>query len=165
MIFIYKYDIIKIEVNIILFNFISSILGEKGMLKSVRICLKKYCNFKGRARRSEYWYFILFNFIIYIFTIFFTFLICKYGGDEKFNYFYLIQNYLYGAWCLIVLLPTIAVSVRRLHDIGKSGWNFLYSFIPIVGTLLMILWFSKDGEPGTNQYGENPKEVEERKIK
>lgn len=107
--------------------------------------LKKYAVFDGRARRQEFWMFTLFNVIASI--------ICS-----------IIDN-LAGTtivatvYSLAVLLPCISVNVRRLHDIGRSGWWLLISLIPIIGTIVIIYWACQDSQPGSNQYGSNPKGV------
>lgn len=62
---------------------------------------------------------------------------------------------------LAVLLPSIAVCVRRLHDIGKSGWFYFIAFIPLVGAIILLVWFCSDSQVGSNEYGKNPKELAE----
>lgn len=101
--------------------------------------LRKYAVFSGRARRKEYWMFVLFNIIIGTVLSFFS------------DYLY----YLYG---LAVLIPGLAVAVRRLHDMGKSGWWILIGLIPIIGWIWLIVLLATDGQPGENEYGLNPKE-------
>lgn len=105
---------------------------------------KKYAEFKGRARRSEYWYFVLFNVIAAFVAM---------GIDMMIGMpvFYLI--YVLGAF-----IPGLAVAVRRLHDTGKSGWMLLLALIPLVNFVLLY-FMCVDSQPGTNQYGPNPKEV------
>jgi len=98
--------------------------------------LKNYATFNGRARRSEYWYFVLFNTII-------SFGIGFIGGLISFGLLSTIYS-------LAVLIPSIAVGVRRMHDVGKSGWFLL---IPIYNLILALT----DGEKGENQYGADPK--------
>ncbi|MGC9402504.1 DUF805 domain-containing protein [Vibrio genomosp. F10 str. 9ZC157] len=105
--------------------------------------LKKYTVFEGRARRKEYWMFILINLIISF---------ALQAIDRSFGTQFL--SLIYG---LAVLLPAIAVSVRRLHDIDKSGWWLLISFIPFIGCLVLIYFYTIDGKPGENQYGTSPK--------
>lgn len=61
-------------------------------------------------------------------------------------------------YSLVVLVPSLAVWVRRLHDTGRSGWNLLWGFLPLIGIILLIVWAATDGEPGSNEYGQNPKE-------
>ena len=108
-----------------------------------KLALSKYAIFEGRSRRSEYWYFALFNILIGI----------ALGIVDEFFGFSL-----FGAIASLALfIPGLAVGVRRLHDIGKSGWNLLLIFIPLVGFIILLVWFCKDSEPGSNQYGPNPK--------
>ncbi len=116
------------------------------MTEAVKSVLSQYLGFSGRARRSEYWYFTLFNFIVG----------CILGILTRFIGLFSIVSTLYS---LAVLLPGIAVCVRRLHDIGKCGWWYFLVFIPIVGSIILIVWFCKDSEDGDNQYGPNPKEM------
>ncbi|GIP57570.1 DUF805 domain-containing protein [Paenibacillus sp. FSL W8-0186] len=106
--------------------------------------LKNYVGFEGRARRKEYWMFILFNMIVSLVLGFIGRLI---GLDT-------ILSYIYS---LAVLLPSLAVAMRRLHDTGRSGWMILLSFIPLVGAIVLIVFMCQDSEPGDNKYGSNPK--------
>lgn len=111
---------------------------------AVKSAFSNYCKFDGRARRSEYWYFVLFNAIVSV--------ILSLLG-QKSNVFMILSC----VFSLAVLLPELGLSWRRMHDIGKSGaWNFLV-LVPIVGTIIVIIWSCRDSEPGTNQYGPNPK--------
>jgi len=116
--------------------------------------LKKYAEFNGRSRRKEYWMFVLFNIIIAIIIASFERL---FGFDA--NGFG--SGFLSTIYSLLVLIPGIAVGVRRLHDIGKSGWWILIVFVPIIGWIWLIILFATDGHPGSNEYGLNPKEVTE----
>lgn len=95
--------------------------------QSIQTCFSKYADFTGRASRSEYWYFALFNFIIG--CIFYA-LMYGFGDDGEPSMFFYI---LYGLYCLGVLLPSLAVNVRRLHDIGKGGGWIFISFVPLIG--------------------------------
>jgi uncharacterized membrane protein YhaH (DUF805 family) len=105
--------------------------------------LKKYAEFKGRARRKELWMFVLFNFIISI----------ALGLID-----YMLGMQLIGSlYSLAILIPSLAVGARRLHDIGKSGWWQLLYFLPILGFLILLYFFVLDSKPGTNDYGDNPK--------
>ena len=112
--------------------------------------LKKYADFSGRARRSEYWFFALFNTIVMLALLFIGWLI---DGDAAQG----PGQWLYFLYLLAVLLPSLAVNVRRLHDIGKSGWYVLIALIPFIGPILVLIWHCMDSDPGTNQYGPNPK--------
>lgn len=113
--------------------------------------LKQYADFNGRARRTEFWMYVLFNFIITIVLGSIDRLI----GTVTLTGFGLFSGF-YG---LAVLIPSLAVSVRRLHDIGKSGWMLLLLLIPIIGGIWLIVLCIIDGNPGENEYGINPKEI------
>ncbi|MBQ2950729.1 MAG: DUF805 domain-containing protein [Prevotella sp.] len=103
-----------------------------GFLEAIKTCFGKFMTFGGRARRSEFWWFCLLNFII---------------GCIPF---------VGWIWGLIVLIPSIAVGIRRLHDTGRSGWWYLLVLVPLVN-LLLIYFFICDSQAGSNEYGENPK--------
>ncbi len=118
-------------------------------MEAVKSVFSQYAGFSGRARRSEYWYFTLFNFIV---TGVFSVLSSVTGST--------IFSVLSGLFSLAVLIPGIAVCIRRLHDIGKSGWYLLFVLIPLVGAIILIVWYCKDSMPGENQYGPNPTEVQ-----
>ncbi|WP_338448085.1 DUF805 domain-containing protein [Niallia oryzisoli] len=106
--------------------------------------LKNYVGFEGRATRQEYWMFILFNFIAACILS-----IVELVLD--------IPGVLTGLYGLAVFLPSLAVLVRRLHDTGRSGWWFLISFIPFIGTIVLIVFACQDSQPLENHYGLNPK--------
>ncbi len=114
--------------------------------------LRKYAVFEGRARRSEYWYFILFNFIIIVMLVFVDMVLGTSSQSTSFSLFA-------DLYSLAVLAPTLAVAVRRFHDIGKSGWWVLVGFVPFVGSLVLLYFMVQDSEPGDNAYGPNPKGV------
>lgn len=122
--------------------------------------LKNYATFTGRARRSEYWYFVLFNIIFAVAAMLLdrligdTFRMNTASGDISLPY-----GYVYVLYVLAVFLPGLALSVRRLHDIGKSGWFFLIVLIPFIGAIWLIVLYCTDSQPGINKYGANPKEV------
>ncbi|GAA5224799.1 DUF805 domain-containing protein [Membranihabitans marinus] len=113
--------------------------------------LRQYNDFNGRARRQEFWMFALINMILsmgatmvdYIFE-----LILPFG----------LSGPIASLYSLFVLIPTIAVAVRRLHDIGKSGWMLLVALIPFIGFIWLIVLFVREGEPQENRYGYDPKE-------
>jgi len=113
--------------------------------------IKKFGDWSGRARRSEYWGFFLVNLVIsFVLTVIdAAFLGMKYGESIG------ILSTLYS---LAVLLPSLGVFVRRLHDTGRSGWWWFLIFIPLVGALVILLFLVTDGQPGDNKYGPNPKE-------
>lgn len=116
-------------------------------------CLKQYADFSGRARRKEYWLFCLFNLIISIVLMFI---------DQAMGTFDAANGIgaLGAIYTLGVLIPGLAVCVRRLHDIGKSGWYIFLFLIPLIGPILILIWFCTEGNHGSNQWGENPKENE-----
>ncbi|MGL6257695.1 DUF805 domain-containing protein [Vibrio sp. WXL210] len=105
--------------------------------------LKKYAVFTGRARRQEYWMFVLFNVIISIAIA----LIERVIGT----------NFIGGLYSLAVFIPSLAVAVRRLHDTGRTGWWVLIGFIPLIGLIVLIVFTIKDSDEGDNEYGPNPK--------
>ncbi len=115
--------------------------------------LKKYAVFSGRARRKEYWMFILFNIII---TAVLALIDSLIGTVIRQAGFGLLQ----GLYSLAVLLPTLAVTVRRLHDTGRTGWWILIGLIPVIGGIVLLIFMLLDSEPGENQYGPNPKTEE-----
>ena len=104
---------------------------------------QKYASFSGRARRTEYWMFFLVYFVIALVI----------GVVEG---LLSIGGYLTGIFALVHLLPSLGVTVRRLHDTGRSGWWILLGLIPLVGAIILIVWFVGDSKPD-NQYGPNPK--------
>jgi len=112
--------------------------------------LKKYAEFDGRSRRKEYWMFVLFNLIISIALASFERML---GLGNEYGTGFLSTIYSIG-----VLIPSIAVGIRRLHDIGKSGWWLLIVLIPVIGWIWIIVLLATDGHPGSNEYGINPKE-------
>lgn len=124
-------------------------MGFVDAVKSVLV--ENYANFKGRARRSEYWYFVLFNVLLNIVMLGLFFIVPE----------IVFLSVLVG---LALIIPGLAVVVRRFHDIGKSGWNIawvLLSVIPIanfVVAILFLIWFCRDSQPGENKWGANPKE-------
>ena len=115
----------------------------------------KYTKFDGRASRSEFWYFALFYFIINVILVLIdTFIINPMLGATASQMGQ--GGFLQIIFALALLLPTIAIAVRRLHDIGKSGWWYLLAFIPLIGLLVLLYFFILDSQPGTNPYGHNP---------
>ncbi|MDD4028665.1 MAG: DUF805 domain-containing protein [Caldisericia bacterium] len=107
---------------------------------------KKFAVFTGRARRSEYWTFVLINAII---------------GAVLNSIPPKVNGQMYSIWypifSLIILIPGLAVMVRRLHDTGRSGWNWLWALLPIIGWIVLLVFFVQDSKPGDNEYGPNPK--------
>jgi uncharacterized membrane protein YhaH (DUF805 family) len=119
-------------------------------MKYYKKALQNYANFSGRARRSEYWYFLLFNIIFAIAAMILDNLL----GIAMTGIGY---GPLYGIYALAMLIPGLSVAVRRLHDIGKSGWFLLIVLIPIIGGIWLLVLFCTEGTKGTNEYGPDPK--------
>lgn len=112
---------------------------------AIRLALTtNYCNFSGRTSRAGYWWFVLFTVILNIVVSGIVL------GSPKFG---TVLSYLVSAF---LLLPGLGICVRRLHDIGKSGWWLLLSLIPVVGTIILIVWYCKPSQPGENEYGPIP---------
>ena len=107
------------------------------------VLTQKYADFSGRARRSEYWFFALASFIVYAIA---------YALGAAIGT--MIPYYLVA---LALLVPGLAVGARRLHDTGKSGWLLLIGLIPLIGGIVLLVFFVQDSEPGENQYGPSPK--------
>lgn len=103
---------------------------------------KNYTNFSGRARRSEYWYVVLANILISLVTM------IPYVGPV-----------IDGLYMIAILVPTLALMVRRLHDLGKDWYYIFFALIPLVGQIIMLVWFCTDSQVGANEFGENPKGV------
>ena len=115
--------------------------------------LKQYADFKGRARRKEYWMFVLFVFVSIILAIAIDNLLgVTFFKDVPFGYLFVLTF-------LGIIIPGLAVLVRRLHDIGKSGWFYFVRFIPIIGPILLLVWLCTDSVDGANEWGENPKGI------
>ncbi|MBT2452234.1 DUF805 domain-containing protein [Streptomyces sp. ISL-43] len=108
--------------------------------------LKKYATFSGRARRQEFWMFFLINVAVAIVVAIIDAVI---GANSILSIVYAVA----------VLVPGLAVTVRRLHDIGKSGWWFFIYFVPLIGWIWLIVLLATEGQPNPNQYGPSPKAV------
>jgi len=114
--------------------------------------LKNYAGFSGRARRKEYWMFALFNIIFTLIAMGLDNILGTTAGMLPYGVFYFI-------YMLAVFIPGLAVGVRRLHDVGKSGWMLLIAIIPIIGPIWLLVLMVSDSKPGENRHGLNPKEV------
>jgi uncharacterized membrane protein YhaH (DUF805 family) len=112
--------------------------------------LKKYAVFGGRSRRKEYWYFVLFTVLISIVLSIIDAVLGTPGAEGG-------AGLLSGIYSLAVLIPSLAVSIRRLHDTGRSGWWILISLVPLIGTIVLLVFNVQDSQPGDNQFGPNPK--------
>ncbi len=119
--------------------------------EAVKSVLSQYVGFSGRARRSEYWWFVLFSVLVGIVaSILDSILFAPDPGTAR------TVGPINGLASLALLLPSLAVGVRRLHDTNRSGWWLLLWFVPIVGWIVLIVWYCQDSGPD-NQYGPSPK--------
>ena len=114
--------------------------------------LKNYATFSGRARRKEYWMFFLISALISIVLTLLDILLGTYSVEYEAGLFS-------GLYSLLILIPSIAVVVRRLHDTNRSGWWILISLIPLIGVIVLFVFMCLDSQPGTNRFGANPKEA------
>lgn len=112
--------------------------------------LRKYAVFEGRSRRAEYWYFFLYNVLFGIAAAIVDILAGTYNKGLGIGLVGVI-------YALAVLLPSLAVAIRRLHDTNRSGWWLLIAFIPLAGAIALIVFYAQDSDPGDNTYGPNPK--------
>jgi len=128
---------------------------EKKIMNYYLEVLKKYAVFTGRAQRAEYWYFFLFHIII-SFVLVILAMLASPEGDVGLLSGIILALYTLYFW--VVLIPGIAVSVRRLHDTNHSGrWLFII-LVPIIGVIVLLVFMVRDSQPGANKYGPNPKE-------
>lgn len=115
--------------------------------QAVRMAFDSYCRFQGRSSRSEYWWWVLFVAILSF---------CIGIIESILGFSMTAVQTTSGILSLVLLLPGLGLSVRRLHDIGKSGWWILLGFIPLVGTIILIIWFAQNSQMQDNQYGPVP---------
>lgn len=116
------------------------------------LALKKYAQFSGRSRRKEYWFFALFYIIIALVVGFIDGAAGTMMAEGKIGILGMILT-------LAFFLPSLAVGIRRLHDTGRSGWWTLIAFVPLIGIIVLIVFYVQDSQPGANEYGPNPKEI------
>ena len=112
---------------------------------SIKTCFNKYATFSGRASRSEYWFFILFGILGGIVTLIIDVMILDYSIESEYTPINLIFS-------LILIIPSIAVACRRIHDVNKSGWWQLI-WLTIIGGILLLIWYFKEGEKRKNRFG------------
>ena len=124
--------------------------------EAVKICFSKYADFNGRASRSENWWFVLFSWSIGMITSFIDYSIAydyynsfwEYLSFSEWGFFNIVQ-------LIVLFLPGLAVSIRRLHDVNRSGWNWLWAFT-VIGLFPLLYWSIKAGDDEKNNYGMNP---------
>ncbi|MFD2566404.1 DUF805 domain-containing protein [Pseudotenacibaculum haliotis] len=118
-----------------------------------KVFIENYANFEGRARRSEYWYYVLANFLIsiglWIVAILAALILGVAGG--------ILMYILIIGWGVANIIPSLAAQVRRLHDTNKTGWMILLGFIPVIGGIILLVFYFTEGDSGDNQYGPDPK--------
>lgn len=116
-----------------------------------KVVFENYANFSGRARRSEYWYYTLASVIISI-------ILSTLDKVTNLTFGFADSGILSSIYSLLVFLPGLGVMVRRLHDVGKSGWFFLIVLLPIAGVIWLLIVLCTEGDSGTNAYGPDPKD-------
>jgi uncharacterized membrane protein YhaH (DUF805 family) len=118
-------------------------------MKYYLLALRRYAEFRSRSNRSEYWYFALFNLLFAGIAL---------AVDNLFGTTYpqVWYGYLYTAYALTILVPQLAVTIRRLHDTNRSGWFLLLAIIPVVGPIWVLVLLAMKGTPGENMYGPDP---------
>jgi uncharacterized membrane protein YhaH (DUF805 family) len=129
-------------------------LGEYGVramgfIESIKSAYSKYLTFSGRASRSEYWWFQLFYIIVAIGISFVSYAAANTGADSGLSSVMLI-------WELGNVVPLLAVQVRRLHDIDRSGWWCLLALVPLIGWIIVLVWDCTEGTGGDNRFGADP---------
>jgi uncharacterized membrane protein YhaH (DUF805 family) len=117
--------------------------------EAVRMSFARYASFGGRARRSEYWYFTLFHWLVILLASVVSYLVVLAVPALAIILFSIV---VFGT-----LLPHLAVSVRRLHDVNRTGWWYLLGCIPLLGAIVLFIWFCTDGTRGPNRFGADPK--------
>jgi uncharacterized membrane protein YhaH (DUF805 family) len=123
----------------------------------LKVVRDNYYNFSGRARRKEYWMFMLFHYLI-VFTLVMVFALIAEINATEYEY----DSFSFGSvtiivYLLVTLIPCIAVTVRRLHDTGKSGWLYLLNLIPYIGRFIILIFTCIEGDKKQNKWGGNPK--------
>ena len=112
---------------------------------------KQYFDFRGRARRKEYWMFTLINTLILLALMFIEFVVLGANPETGEGIIF------YPLYTLITFIPGLAVSIRRLHDTGKRGWYLFTMFVPLIGVFILIYYLAQDSERDSNRWGANPK--------
>ena len=120
------------------------------MIEAVRVCFIKYAQFRGRARRAEFWWFMLFLFVLGIGVDLTDTMIFGYSWEEY------AMGPMGAVYTLATIIPSIAVGVRRLHDTNRSGWWSLLVLVPLIGWIILIVWWAKSGAQEQNRYGAAP---------
>lgn len=117
-----------------------------------KVLQENYANFQGRAPRSEYWWFFLFVIIADIAISILAAILGAVLGDTG----AMIGSLISIVFALAIIVPALAVTVRRLHDLDRSGWWIFISLVPIIGPILLIIWYCTKGSVGQNRFGNDP---------
>ena len=130
-----------------------------GFVPAIQSALKKYVAFKGRACRSDFWWFILFTTLCLVASVVIaavadpTAMVTETGaGSASVE----VNSPIIAVVALLFILPQISVTVRRLHDTGRSGWAYFIALIPLIGPILLFIWMCKKGTEGENKFGADP---------
>src|SRR5438128_1833923 len=131
------------------------------MLSWGLVPFRRYAEFSGRSRRREFWQFVLFNYVVAfawgaalgLVLLLLTLADAREETMMTISYILIVPYALYSLW---VVIPGLAVTVRRLHDLDKSGWALLFALIPLVGPVLLIIWYATEGTRGANRFGPDP---------
>jgi uncharacterized membrane protein YhaH (DUF805 family) len=115
--------------------------------------LKKYAEFSGRSRRKEYWYFVVFNLIVFVVLAGIDALLGTFSSASG-------VGLLSGIYGLAVLIPSLTVTVRRLHDINLTGWWILIGLVPLIGAIVLFVFAMLPGVPSNNRYGQTRKRLQ-----
>ena len=131
------------------------------MLQWMLLPFRRYADFSGRSQRKEYWMFLLFNWVVALMwgAVIGIVMLALYFTDMSEDSMMLVCMTLilpYAIYSLWVIVPGLAVTVRRLHDLDKSGWHLLIGLIPLVGGIILIIWYCTLGTRGPNRYGPDP---------
>lgn len=131
------------------------------MNEYLNVIRNHYADFRGRARRRQYWMFTLINALILVILQlpYYTSGAAQLAAGEPLSGLPLVSLILSGVYGLATFLPTLAVNVRRLHDTGRSGWWYLIALVPFVGSIVLLIFAVMDSQPGSNKWGPNPKGV------
>ena len=122
-----------------------------GFGDAVKKAFGGYCDYKSRSRRSEYWFWVLFVFLVDVVLSIIGYVLASVTGVAS------LSNLLSGIFGLVILIFSLPLAVRRLHDIGKSGWFLLLALIPLVGAIILIYFYVQDSQREQNQWGPSPK--------
>jgi len=125
-------------------------LNKDLLMQWLKEVIAKYATFRGRARRREYWRYILYYVIAFVALVLVDMLTGTFNMESQ-------LGFLSGLFLLFMLIPSVAVAVRRLHDTERSGWWVLLALLPLIGQLVLLFFFIQEGDEGDNAYGPDPK--------